>query len=228
MNQTTSAVTTEDSSEPGFDLLGLYHSFLERKWIILGCLGATLLLGLLYILKTPKTYQAITVVQVEQSVNKVVLIQDVETEDLKTEEILNTIQTNLVGAPVLAGVIDALKLDANKLGLSPRSDPPYSQSELITQLATQIAAEVQRGTRLIQISAENTDPALAKKEAEEVLKQYVRIDLSQRANVTGAATTFLAAEAARLKVALEAAEREVQEVILATNFNSSSTAKCWP
>ena len=149
-------------------------------------------------------------VQVEQAENKVVLFQDVQTEDLKTTEILNTIQTNLVGAPVLAGVIDALKLDAKTLGLSPRSDPPYSQAELITQLATQIKAEVQRGTRLIQISADNIDPALAKKEAEEVVKQYVRIDMSQRAGVTGAATTFLTAEAARLKTSLAAAEREVQ------------------
>ncbi len=210
MNQIAAVTNSEDASESAFDLLALYHSFLERKWIIIGCLGATLLLGLLYIFKTPKTYEAITVVQVEQSEDKVVLIQDVQTQDLKTTEILNTIQTNLVSPPVLAGVIDALKLDAKTLGLSPRSDPPYSQPELITQLTGQIKAVVQRGTRLIQISTENTDPALAKKEAEEVVKQYIRIDMSQRAGVTGAATTFLAAEATRLKVSLEAAEREVQ------------------
>ncbi len=150
-------------------------------------------------------------VQVEQAENKVVNIQDITTEDLKQTEILNTIQSNLVSAPVLAGIIDALKLSPEAIGLSPRSDPPYGEAELITQLQTQIRAQVQRGTRLIEITADNTDPALAKKEAEEVVKQYLRADIAQRAGISGAATKFLTEESNRLQRQLKEAEREVQE-----------------
>jgi uncharacterized protein involved in exopolysaccharide biosynthesis len=82
---------TESAGEVDFQKLII--AFLERKWVILGCLGGTLFLGLIYILITPKTYSATTVVQVLQEESKYVNIEDVNTEDLEQVEVLKTIET---------------------------------------------------------------------------------------------------------------------------------------
>src|ERR1700712_2974650 len=101
----TSDPTSQDSPDAAseMDLLGLYLSVRERWWMIALCLLATCGLGAIYIVKTPKTYAAETIVQVEDSERKIVNIQDISNDDLRATEQLKTIEQNLSSLVVLKG-----------------------------------------------------------------------------------------------------------------------------
>ena len=77
-------------------------------------------------------------------------------EDLKEQEVLKTIEANLVGAELLINVIDRLKLTPEQLGLRPRPELPYTKEELAAKLYDQVGAKLTRGTRLISVTALNT------------------------------------------------------------------------
>ncbi len=193
-----------------FDFLKLYHSLMERKWILLACICLTVMLGVIYIIKTPKTYAATTVVQVEQSESKFVNIQDITTQDLKQTEILKTIETNLVGSAVLLSVIEDLKLSDEQLRLPPRP-LPYTNNERVDAFSRTVSAKLIRGTRLISIVAENQSPAWAQQISDDIVRQYIRGNTAQRIGISGEANRFLLEEADRLKHQLEAAEAQEQE-----------------
>lgn len=203
--------TRGSRQEPAeIDFKKLYYSLLERKWIILSCLAVAILLGILYIIKTPKTYAATTVVQVEQSQSKFVKIEDINTQDLKQAEILKTIEANLSGSAVLLGIVQDLKLAPEQIGMAPRPGQPYSDNELVEGLSKLVKAKLVRGTRLINITAENRSPVLAQQISEDVVKQYIRVNTAQRVGLSGEANRFLLEEADRLKHQVAAAEREAQ------------------
>ena len=49
----------------GFNLRQFWHSLIERAWIVALCILAGLFIALGYLGRTPKTYQAHTVLEVE-------------------------------------------------------------------------------------------------------------------------------------------------------------------
>ncbi len=194
------------------DFQRLFDSFLDRKWIILGCLAGTLLLGITYIIITPKTYSATTVVQVEQEESKFVNIEDISTQDLKQAEVLKTIETNLSGSPLLLGVITSLNLTPENLGLKPKPDgTAFTDGEKVEALSNSVYVKLVRGTRLINITASNTNPLLAQQIADQIVKEYVRINTAQRAGLSSEANKFLLEESDVLKRQVQLAEQDAQE-----------------
>jgi capsular exopolysaccharide synthesis family protein len=200
---------TEPTGE--LDFQKLIAAVLERKWIILGCLGGTLLLGLIYIMITPKTYSATTVVQVLQEESKFVKIEDVNSEDLEQAEVLKTIETNLTSSPLLLGVIDHLKLTTAELGLKPKPDgSQYTDYELVQALNDNVVVKLMRGTRLINVTASNTNPVLAQQISGEIVNEYVRINTAQRAGLSSEANKFLLEESDVLQRQVKMAEDDAQ------------------
>jgi succinoglycan biosynthesis transport protein ExoP len=136
-------------------------------------------------------------------------IQDVTTEDLKEQEVLKTVENNLVAGELLINVIDRLNLKPENLKLKPR-DPPYTKEEMADALAEEVTAKLTRGTRVIEVSALNTDPKLAQKISTAVVAEYVRQDMAQRIGVSGEANKFLLEQADTLKKRVSIAEDAAQ------------------
>ena len=211
MHRTVKNTNPGSESAGELDFQKLIIAVLERKWVILGCLGGTLLLGLIYILITPKTYSATTVVQVLQEQSKFVNIEDVSTEDLEQVEILKTIETNLASSPLLLGVIDRLKLTPAQLGLKPKPDGSlYTDYELVEALNDQVVVKLMRGTRLINVTDSNTNPLLAQQISGEIVDEYVRINTAQRAGLSSEANKFLLEESDVLQRQVKMAEDDAQ------------------
>ena len=200
-----------EENDSAVDLSGLFHTIRRKWWMILGSILATVGLGTIYILRTPKTFESETIVQVEQSSTKVMNnIQDLNAEDLKTQEVVKTIEQNMVGSQVLVNVIDRLHLTPEMIGLKTNSGEPVSQPMMMAALQEQVDAKLQRGTRLISVTALNVDPVLAQKIASALVTEYIRTDAAQKLGVAGEANQFLLEEAARLKTALSQAEEAAQ------------------
>jgi succinoglycan biosynthesis transport protein ExoP len=99
----------------GFNLRQFWHAFLERIWIVALCVLAGLFVALGYLGRTPKTYQAHNVLEVEfQEPTAVAASSDAAARTasmfLASQEALRTIEQNLVNRSLMARVIRAENL----------------------------------------------------------------------------------------------------------------------
>ncbi len=202
----------DNESESAIDLGALFHTIRRKWWMILASCLLTVGLGTIYILRTPKTYQSETIVQVEQSSTKVMNnIQDLNAEDLKTQEVLKTIEQNMVGSQVLINLIDRLKITPEQLGMTPAPGVVVPQPVMLATLQDSVGAKLTRGTRLISVTAQSTNPNLAQKMANGLVSEYIRTDAAQKLGVAGEANQYLLEESTRLKNALTEAEEAAQK-----------------
>ena len=92
-----------------FDFRRYWHSFLERIWIVAICVLAGLFLALGNLARTPKLYQAHTVLEVEFQEPSFVPTNDSTTRMrsvfLASQEALRTIEQNLTNQTLLARVV---------------------------------------------------------------------------------------------------------------------------
>ena len=207
-DRTTRSKDTEEEDE-SFDLGHLLRTLRRKWWLVPACLLFTMGLGVFYVTVTPKTYRSEEVVQVEQSETKLLNIEDLKAEDLKQDQILKTFEQNLLSGEVLGRVIDRLKLTPADLGLKPR-DTEYLPQEMVEALNKQVSSKLERGTRLIDVSADSTDPKTAQVIATTIVSEYVQNDLAQRSGVSGEANRFLLIQADELKKRVETAEQAAQ------------------
>jgi succinoglycan biosynthesis transport protein ExoP len=198
-------------SEGLIDFQAIYHLIREKAWLISLCVVVAGLLGAGYIAKSHNIYAAQTVVQVDQAQRKIVNIQDVNSEDLGSLELLKTIEQNLASGALFQDLIDNLKLDAAALGLPPPPPPPNTHKCLIRGRARSVSVKLLRGTRLITVTAESESPEMAQKISLGLVNGYIHRNIEQRLGISQEANTFLTAEAARLKEKLQKSEQALQD-----------------
>jgi len=199
----------EDTAVFSIDFLGIYYMLREKAWLIVLSTLFVMLLGGAYIMRTPRIYAADTVVQVEQAQHKIVNIQDISNEDLNSLELLKTIELNLGNKVLVQRLYKDMKLTPAQIGLSPRQ-VPYSENELIGTLQKNISVKLQRGTRLITITAENQVPELARDLSLGLVHEYILVNLEEHSVVTNEANRFLIEEARQLQDKLQKSEQALQ------------------
>ena len=120
-----------------FDFRRYWHSFLERIWIVAICVLAGLFFALGNLARTPKLYQAHTVLEVEFQEPSFVPTADYATRTrsvfLASQEALRTIEQNLTNQTLLARVVrsEGLAQDGGRalLGQSIIADKSSSATE---------------------------------------------------------------------------------------------------
>ncbi len=110
-NIPTSSHLPPEFAEPkhGFDFRQLWHSLIEKIWIVALCVLAGLFLALGYLARTPKLYQGHTVLEVEFQEPTVVSTEDstsrMRSSFLASQEAMRTIEQNLTNQTLLARVV---------------------------------------------------------------------------------------------------------------------------
>src|ERR1700730_5421433 len=128
----------------GFNLRQFWHALLERLWIVALCVLAGLFIALGYLGRTPKTYQAHTVLEVDFQEPSFIPGEDasmrMRSMFLASQEALRTIEQNLTNRAMLARVIRAdglaedggaalLGRDVNRGDTAKTSPAPAAQPE---------------------------------------------------------------------------------------------------
>lgn len=217
------------------DFRHLWHTVLEKLWILILCTLAGLFLALGYLARTPKLYQGHVVLEVDIQEPTLVRSDDMSsrmrTAFLASQDALRTIEQNLTNRTLLARVIRAegLAEDEGKalLGVTKAAPPapkkdsartavPESSLTPMEQalggaLSTMVKPIVRRGTRLIDLYVVNQDPALAQRLAEAVGREYIRSSIERRANFAEDTLRYLLEEEERLKANLQKSEAAVAE-----------------
>ena len=102
---------------PKFDFRRLWHSLVERIWIVAICVLAGLFIALGYLARTPKLYQGHTVLEVEFQEPTFLPTDDSTTRMrsmfLASQEALRTIEQNLTNQTLLSRVVRSEGLAAD-------------------------------------------------------------------------------------------------------------------
>src|ERR1044071_8300892 len=190
------------------DLYSIWEVLRSKAWLIGMCTAGVLLLAFLYTRSLPRLYSTQTVIQIQQEEQKVVKIEGVTSEDLKSVEALKTFEQNVTSPEVLLRVIHNPEL---------RNDPVFlpeiehkSDNELQQALARHIDAKLRRGTRLIDITVNHRSPVLAEKIAKLLVQEFVMWNFEAQRDAAEVARRFLLDEATRLRTKLEQSEQALQ------------------
>jgi succinoglycan biosynthesis transport protein ExoP len=211
MNDRAKKRVASKEEENKLDWQRLKYLLLSRIWLIVTCVTLAMGLAIFYLWWTPTYYEATAVVQVEQAPQRFVNVQEIVTEDYKPPDVLKTVEQSLLGHPVLLRVVKAKKL-RNSKDFAPDMDTiPYTDDQLAGYLWMMSSAKLRRGTRLIDVSVEDEDPARAQMLANAIVEEFIELGADSRLGVSKEAEKFLFAEAARLKAKLESSEQALQK-----------------
>ena len=193
----------------GFDFKRLYHTLLERLWLVAICIVLSVIVTAGYIRRQPTLYVANAVVQIEQEEARVVKVDKFQTEDLRWMDALRTIEQTLKSRTVLERVVETLNLTKDLSFLSTSNEP--TKEQLAGVLDRIVDVRLRKGTRLIDVRVTHPNPQLTARIANAVVTEYVKLAYEQNAAVSEDATSYLNTEGRRLQLKLDEAERALQK-----------------
>jgi len=196
-----------------FDLNRYFFLIQRRLWLLLVIVLLTVGATFAWLSRQPKIYGSRAVIQVEQIETKVLgsKVEDVQSAELDSSDIIQTFVESLTSNTVLLGVAQKLGLDKD-----PKFFPGLARGETLTdseiagRLRDEVKVSLRRETRLIDIVAEDQSPERARDIASGVVVSYLRQTFEQQYKISSQATQFLQEEAEKLKKKLEASEQQLQ------------------
>ncbi len=211
----------EDETK-GFSLnMAEIRSMIYRQRYIVGAaIAIALALGLVVTLLMRPVYRASASVQIDQGTSNIIEGQDVAPDAAisDSQRYLQT-QTDILKSRALAKrVADKLQLASNNnflLAMNSQPSEGNSSVDVATARREQIVAMLQDnlgvampfGSRIVQISFDSPDPALAAKIANAYAENLITGNMERKFETTAYARTFLSEELARAKARLEQSER---------------------
>jgi succinoglycan biosynthesis transport protein ExoP len=195
-----------------FDIVRYYHLFLRQLWLV-GLIVATALIGTFaWLSRQPREYGSRAVVMVEQQHRKILNnMQELQPENLETEDYLNTVVQSLTSTSLMLRVAQTIGLDKDRKAFPPLPEGrSYTDKAIAEGMRHRVTTTLRRGTRLIDISVEDESPERAKEMADAVVKEFLRQTFEQQFSVSRLASEFLQEEADKLKAKLDRSEENLQ------------------
>lgn len=200
----------EPPEPPAIDFNGIFQEIGRKWWVILLCCIMTLTLAVAYIFKAKRIYSAKAVMEVQQEQTRPLAGTGFGATDVKALEILKTIETKMGGEGMMLRIINSLHLGEDPTFAPPR-EFPYNDDELVFMLQKKATVALARGSRLIEITVEDTDPERAKKIADEFVIQTTKVGNQEDTAAAREVRASLEKERNRIRDDLEAAEKAVKE-----------------
>jgi capsular exopolysaccharide synthesis family protein len=204
------AETQESGTTFASDVRSVVETLREKLWLILALAAIGGGLGYFYAQRSPKVYSSQVTVQVENEEQKILKIEGVTSDNLKSQEVLSTIEQSLISPELLLRVIERNDL-ATSADFLPEVARPATVNQLREVLGKRVAARVRRGTRLIDVQIEDQNPAMAQKIAQLLVKEFEMQGFEGRLAASQSAHEFLSSEAEKLKARLAKSEQALQE-----------------
>ncbi|BCA60723.1 GumC family protein [Sphingomonas sp. HMP6] len=184
------------------------------RWLIAAIVGAALIIGIVSTMLTSKRYRATA--QVELALQEINLGPGkdgtgAESQVMRDPQFMGT-QIGLLRSRDLAERV-ARSLDgASRAKFAPNATNPTAQIAAATgAIAGGLRIDVVTGSRLINITYENRDAALAATVANAVADNYIASNLERKYESSAFARKFLEQRLTQTKAALEKSERDLVE-----------------
>lgn len=190
---------------------------LRRGWmvIVLALLGAVALY--LFSGRLAKIYRSTGSVYVSSQAPLVLDIRAVAPEETRDLEEMRSVELGMKSTSLLKRVIDN-----NRLAEDPMFAPEgASDQTLLGILSSRVQVDLVRGTRLIEINVEDTDPARAKVLVESLVTEYEAWTAERQKAITLRANEGLAREEKVLRERMEASAQKLQEFRLQNSVSGT-------
>ena len=192
---------------------------LRRKWLIIGSIVATLLLGLIYTLLQTRLYTSVSTIEIQRDGDRVVKLEGVERETSTADLEFYQTQYGLLKARSLAErVAKSMKLGSNPrfIGayrLQPKPGvvrtPQARDQAAASILLGNVSVEPVRASRLVAVSYTSPDPVLSADIVNAWGKNFIEANLERRFDSTAYARNFLEGRLEQLRQRLEESERQL-------------------
>lgn len=204
----------EELAASSFDWRNVFYILLEHSKLIALCLIVSTGLALVYLARAPVIYAATAVLKFETGKPKILAIEGVVEDDYHGEEALNE-KLNEIGQllknrTTLARVIATNNLAADRRFVARATGDPGEQARLVARLSAMAHAQARKGTHLIDVTVEHTDPRLTAQLANSFVNELIRQNAESYKTASQLASAFLAEEAQQLQRKLNEAEGKLQ------------------
>jgi polysaccharide biosynthesis transport protein len=223
----------ETMLEPqGFDFYKYLRIGIKYRWLIVGVtLTALLLSAVLTFLMTP-IYRSTASIQIDRETMNVTGNDGLEPKEINTGQEFYQTQYELLASRSLAErVVSTLNL-GSEAGLTTESSaslfgtllalvagsPPQLEQEIsiedknrqvVERLLRSLSVSPVRGSRVVKVSIDNTNPELAQRVANGYAEVFIADNLDRRYDASSYARKFLEERIQQLKVRLEDSERQL-------------------
>ncbi len=195
---------------PTIDFGGIFQALKRRWWVVALSLLMTLAAGVTYIFKAERVYEAKGTVEVQQEKESLMGKPNSAGIDLKSLEMLKTIETTINGNSFMLRVIKDARLQEDPTWV-PQREMPYQDDELVIYLQKKAAAMLSRGTRLIDITVQDSDPKRAQRIAQAFLNECTRSSSAEDMAEAKLASAGLEKELEKSTYELEASELSLKQ-----------------
>jgi polysaccharide biosynthesis transport protein len=195
----------------GLDFGYYLHLLIRYLWLFLAVIILAVAIAAYFALRQPRMFVSTGVLQVEAQEQKVLASEDVQTVKPEAEDFITTIVANLTGDSLLVRVAKAAGLVEDPTFFKPKENgESYTDTEIAERMRGLITVINRKFTRLIDISAKDTDPERARLIATTLIKEFLAQNIEQRAEVARAASDFLRDESDKLKAKLQQSDEKLQ------------------
>lgn len=191
---------------PKVELPRLLGVIRRRAWIPLTLAIVAGAIAWVALGRMPKYYVSSGSVYLSTGVARLNDVGTVGVEESKDLEQMLSVEQGMRSNLVLERVISRLKLDTDPT-FAPGATTPL---QVLETLSERLKVELRRGTRLIDITVEDTDPARARSIVEVVKEEYESLGMERQEALLEDMSRGLADEESRLREKMEAAAAEVE------------------
>ena len=201
----------------------LWQAIVEKSWLIACILVVAAALGVWIGVRSPVVYQSRAVLYFDFGEQKVVTtIEDVDKREKGGVDLLNTLANNLKSSGILKRVVAAQKLTQHPYFTGGTNT--VTEDQLVRAVSGSVDARLRRFTRLIDVTVEIGEPALAQLIAQSVVEEFIKQSGEDRMGVGQSAGQILLTEEGRIKDRLSKAELAVQTYLRTNSISLSQDA----
>jgi len=188
----------------GTHLRDYLRTLLKYRWVVMTCFAVVVgTVTIATFLQTP-IYEGVARVMIERELPRVLNIQDVQALDAGSQDFYQTQYEIIKSRPVLARVIESLRLASRLPELANSPDPT-------APLLGRLRVEPRRNTRLVDIKVRDPDPKLATEIANGIAQAYGRFTMETRVKSARDALNWLSEQMNELKGKVEDSEIALQK-----------------
>jgi succinoglycan biosynthesis transport protein ExoP len=179
----------------------LFHIFMRRKWIPIGCLLAFVAIAAIGSMKATPMYRATAQIEIEKEDTKLLSFQEVVQVDTTDVDYYNTQYKILKSRSLAATVAKDLKDAGNPQDANLTRDAVLGMTKV----------EPVRNSRLVDVTAESAIPEQAARLANSLAEAYIEQDLDKKVESIRMASEKLGEELTKAKTRLDESEQRYTE-----------------
>ncbi len=224
------------------DLAKYWALALKHRLLILGCVIAALVIGVVITLMTPPTYTAATTIQIDREAARVLNTDDGMPRELPVgEEFFQTQYGLMRSRALIERVIDSEGLaNSNDFieqmgeefeardGETATQQAARRRGKIIGLISRNMGISPERGSRLVRVTFSSPSPTVSARMANAIAENYIEANLARKFDSSLYVLEFLDKKIAETKARLEDTERQLvqyagdQQIITLTESETGS------